>query len=358
MPQQSIEGFRLSLQQQRVWLLQQKDQNAAYRAQSVVRLDGLVERERLTAALNEVVQRHEILRTGFPGIAGAVLPLQVVDTDGAPLIFYYDLTELDAAVQKSEVDALVVAARRTSLDWEQNRPLRSDLIRLSDRRHILILSLPALCADSVSLENLISELSRAYDSHLEPAADGPVQYIDYAEWQHDLLVSKETEEERNRRHSNEILDLLDLALPLENCVDANHSFAPATISTLASPELLPEIEAFIRAQNVTLPVFLLACWQILLWRLTTQPEILVGNAYDGRTYDALEQSLGLFATYIPLRFKLFDGDSFTKVILKHLRPPAETAGELLERLEQSPPPPVNLQRLEAHLKHRGRRSRR
>jgi natural product biosynthesis luciferase-like monooxygenase protein/amino acid adenylation domain-containing protein len=318
MLQQSIEGFRLSLQQQRVWLLQQKDQNAPYRAQIVVRLDGLHESERLTAALHEVVQRHEILRTAFRGIAGAVLPLQVVGTDGAPLISYYDLAALDAAAQNSEVDALALAARRIALDFEQNRPLRCDLIRLSDQRYILILSLPALCGDAVSLENLVSELSRAYagDSHLDPAADdGPFQYIDYAEWQHDLLDSKDSEEERHRWRRNEILDLLDLSLPLENCVDANHSLAPATISTLASPELLPEIEAFIRAQNVSLPVFLLACWQILLWRLTNQPEILVGNAYDGR-YDALDQSLGIFTTYVPLRFKLDDGDSFAKVIVE------------------------------------------
>ena len=314
MQQQSIEGFRLSLQQQRVWLLQQKDPNAAYRAQSVVRLDGLLEKERLTAALHEVVQRHEILRTAFPGIAGAVLPLQVVDTNVAPHIFYYDVTELDAVAQNSEVAALVRAARQTTLDWEENRPLRCDLIRLSDRRHILILSLPALCSDWVTLENLLSELSRAYDSHLEPATDGPVQYIDYAEWQHDLFISKDTEEERSHWQRNEILDRLDLPLPLENVVDADHSFAPATISTLTSSELLPDIEAFIRAQNVSLPVFLLTCWQVLLWRLTSQPEILVGNAYDGRTYDALEQSLGLFTTYVPLSFKLADSDSFTKVI--------------------------------------------
>lgn len=316
MSQQSIEGFRLSLQQQRVWLLQQKDQSTAYRAQSVVRLDGLLERERLTAALHELVQRHEILRTGFHSIAGAVLPLQVVDTDGAPLIFYYDFAAIDAAVQNSEIDGLVLAARQASLNWEQIQPLRCDLIRLSDRRHILILSLPALCADSVSLENLISELSEAYarDSHLEPATDGPVQYIDYAEWQHDLSISKDTEEERDHWRRNEIVDLLDLPLPFENCVDANHSFALATIATLASPEVLGEIDAFIRTQNVSLPVFLLACWQILLWRLTAQPEIVVANAYDGRTYDALEQSLGLFTTYVPLRFKLVDGDSFTKAI--------------------------------------------
>jgi natural product biosynthesis luciferase-like monooxygenase protein/amino acid adenylation domain-containing protein len=314
--QQSIEGFRLSLQQQRVWLLQQMDHNAAYRAQSVVRLDGLLEKERLTAALNEVVQRHEILRTGFRGISGAVLPLQVVDADGAPVVFYSDLSALDCTVQNSEVDALVLAARRTPLDWEQNRPLRCDLIRLSAHQHILILSLPALCADSVSLENLISEVSSAYGggSHLESPADGPVQYIDYAEWQYDLFVSKDTEEQPDAWHRSEIVGLLDLALPLESPVDANHSFVPANLSTLVNPDLLAEIDAYIREHNVSLPVFLLACWQTLLWRLTNQPEILVGNAYDCHTYDALEQSIGLFTTYVPLRFRPADSDSFTKVI--------------------------------------------
>src|SRR5689334_2742861 len=313
---QSIEGFRLSLQQQRVWLLQQKDQNTAYRAQSVVRLDGLLDRERLTAALHEVVQRHEILRTGFSSIAGAVLPLQVVATDGAPRIFYYDIAELDAAAQKSEIDALVVAARQATVDWEQNRPLRCDLIRLSDRRHVLVLTLPALGADSVSLENLIAELSQTYASDADPEAaeDGPVQYIDYAEWQHELFHSPDTEEERSRWQRNEILDLLELSLPLEKRAAAIDSFAPSRISTPLNAELLPEIEAFIREHEVSLPVFLLACWQILLWRLTAQPEIVVANAYAGRTYDALDHSLGLFTTYVPLKFKLARDDSFSKIV--------------------------------------------
>ena len=279
MSQQTIEGFRLSHQQQRIWLLQM-DRSGVYRAQCAVLLEGKLEREKITAALHEVVRRHEILRTSFRSLPSMVLPLQVVDPKGVASIEWHDLTNLEATAQSAETHSVI----RTLPAFEQNGLPRFDILMFSAREHILVLTLSALCADEVTLKNLVSEISGCYHGKPEPAVDGPTQYVDYAEWQHDLFESEDTEEERNYwRHTN-LSSSLDVKLPLENAVGHVHSFAPATLSTTVGRETLSKIDAFTTARDLTYREFLFACWQTLLWRLTHQAEIVITGACDCRSY--------------------------------------------------------------------------
>jgi natural product biosynthesis luciferase-like monooxygenase protein/amino acid adenylation domain-containing protein len=309
MSQQTIEGFRLSHQQQRIWLLQKMDRSVVYRAQCAVLLEGKLEREKLTAALDEVIRRHEILCTSFRSLPSMVLPLQVVEPESRPSIEWHDLTNLKTTAQSIDTNSLI----RTLPAFKQNGLPRFDIFMFSAREHILVVTLSALCADEVTLKNLVSEISACYEGNPEPAVDGPTQYVDYAEWQHDLFESEDTEEERNYwRHTN-LSGLLDVKLPLENGVGHVHSFAPATLSATVGRETLAKIDAFSTARDLTYREFLFACWQTLLWRLTHQAEIVIAGACDCRSYESLQQGLGLFTTYIPLRFKLEKNNSFEQV---------------------------------------------
>jgi natural product biosynthesis luciferase-like monooxygenase protein/amino acid adenylation domain-containing protein len=308
MPQQTIEGFRLSHQQQRVWLLQQVDQSTAYRAQCTVLLEGKLERGKLEAALHAVVQRHEILRTSFHSLPSMVLPLQVVEQGNVPTIEWHDLSALEATALATEVRALAASPEVS----ESNVPVRFDVLIISQLEHILVVTLSALCADELTLANLIAEISRSYHGD-GPAAEELTQYVDYAEWQHDLFESEDTQEERNYWRQLSPTSLLDLKLPLENAAGAARSFAPAMLSTAVSAETFSDIKAFIGARDLTHRQFLLACWQALLWRLTNQPEIAIATACDCRGYESLQRSLGLFTTYIPLRFRLDENSSFSHI---------------------------------------------
>src|SRR5215212_9882798 len=311
MSQQTIEGFRLSLQQQRVWLLQQMDQSEAYRAQCTLLVEGKLERQRLESALHDVVQRHEILRTSFRSLPSMVLPLQVVEPENVPMIAWHDLSTLDAAVRETEIQAVAHSVQVS----ESNMPVRFDVLVISPVENVLIITLPALCADETTLTNLIAEISSCYHGDTA-AAEEPTQYVDYTEWQHELFESEDGDEERSYWRQINSSGSFELKLPLENAVAPMRPFAPATLSTNVSEKILAGINSYIHAHDLSQRQFLLACWQVLLWRLTKQPEIAVSTGCDCRSYESLQQGLGLFTTYIPLRFRIDESASFADISLQ------------------------------------------
>src|SRR5262245_52971662 len=152
--QVELEGYRLSALQQRVWQLQRASSNV-YRAQCAVLVEGELDQARLRAALEQVVQQHEILRTVFQQLPGMEQPLQVI-RDRVEVSYSED-DEFDLATGP------LVAVR---------------LVRESEQRHHLTISVPALCGDGASLRNLVEQISKSYDE-LAGEADEVVQYADF-----------------------------------------------------------------------------------------------------------------------------------------------------------------------------------
>ena len=169
------EGFHLSPQQKNGWSLQQTQ----YRAFSVIRIDGPLEVQVLENAVNTVVERHEILRTTFYLAPGIKTPFQVISP--AP---QFSWQNVDLTNQEERIAEYIAREQGQPFDYFQGPLLRVTLIKQSDTRHLLLILLPSLCADSATLANFICELSRAYAASLEP--DEPLQYADYAEWQLEL----------------------------------------------------------------------------------------------------------------------------------------------------------------------------
>jgi len=185
-----VEGFRLSAQQKRVWSLQQTDGSAAYRTECSVLIEGLCDTNILGAALCEVWDRNEILRTGFVCLPGIEGPVQVIKEGLAPAIHSYDLTDRGHSFQEDRIDALRTKANELSFDFDDGRIARISLVTLSPAAHILLFNLSSLCADLVSLGNLVRAISHAYAARLEGGptfADQPAQYADLAQWQNELL---------------------------------------------------------------------------------------------------------------------------------------------------------------------------
>ena len=159
------------------------------------------------------------------------------------------------------------------------------LITLSSERHILLVSLPALCADSRTLKNLVQEISQCYAAclHGEEITDEVVQYIQFSEWQNELLEDEEAAEGKEYWTGQNFSALASLRLPFENrLINALAQFTPQALEVKLELALLVQVEAIARQYNTSLSTFLLACWKILLWRLIGQSEIAVGVAFDGR----------------------------------------------------------------------------
>ena len=150
----SIEGFRLSPQQKRLWILQQGVYSQPYRVQCAVLIKGNLNPKKLELSLQKVVEKYEILRTNFQALPGMDLPLQVITAHRLPTLRYHNLTGLAPEEQQSKIEALFNGNNQLSFDFEQDSVLDISLAILAPDRHILLVSLPAMNSDAASIENV------------------------------------------------------------------------------------------------------------------------------------------------------------------------------------------------------------
>jgi len=193
-----LEGFRLSPQQEHLWSLLQADRSQPYHAQCAISIEGSLDTEILKVALQKLFERHEILRTSFRYGRGTTVPLQIVDPKAILVIDDHDLSDCDLSRENDAIEELYRQAGGLIFDVESSAVVRMSLLTLSPDRHLLLINLSTLCADSASLDNLVREISRCYAFCVlrEEISDEPVQYADAAEWQNSLLESDDTEEGR------------------------------------------------------------------------------------------------------------------------------------------------------------------
>jgi amino acid adenylation domain-containing protein len=301
-----IEGFRLSPQQRHVWLLHKLEHSAPYRVQCAVLIEGPIDKRVLELAIGDVVARHEILRTAFRSLPGVTLPLQIITEQNSRVVCDYDLRGLENAEQQAQLESIYEQRRQLPLDYASGSLLDSCLISFGEEEHVIVLSLSTLCADAATMRNLVREISSCYGSRLDQVElpNEHMQYADLAEWQNDLLEADGTEAGRNYWADKKLSNLSDGKLPGENDLDQSESFAPKFISLVVDRELLDRVEALTGKYEIGIDAFLLACWQALLWRLTEQPVITVGAAYDGRVAEELRDASGPLSKYLPMQCEL------------------------------------------------------
>ncbi|MEG4011368.1 MULTISPECIES: non-ribosomal peptide synthetase family protein [unclassified Microcoleus] len=310
---QTINGFRLSPQQKYLWLLQQD--SPAYRIQSAILIEGSLQTDNLKKALQKASDRHEIIRTSFQRKAGLKIPIQVISEHSSVSWNWVNLSEVTPQEQEAQLEEIFQQEKSAFFNFERNPAWRLSLITLSSERHILLVSLPALCADSRTLKNLVQEISQCYATglHGEEITDEVVQYIQFSEWQNELLEDEEAAEGKEYWTGHNYSALASLRLPFENrLINAPAQFTPQSFEVKLELALLVQVEYLARQYNTSLSTFLLACWKILLWRLIGQSDIAVGVAFDGRKYEELEPALGLFAKFLPLSSQLTENFSFAE----------------------------------------------
>jgi len=315
-----LEGVRLSPQQSHVWLLEQSDKSGAYRAQCAILLEGSLEVGLLKRAVALAVQAHSIFRTTFHYRAGMVLPIQVVTPDRS---FVWREVNLGGGREKdldAAVDELIKQERSFQFDLRQGPVLTSSLFEVSSERHLLVVTLPALCADMTTVANLADELRNTYadlisDGDLEQINDSDgIEYIRIAEWQNEM--TEEEGPERAYWFENDFSELISVTLPFENKSFTGLAFEPDSLSVIVNSFTVDGISALVQRYQTSTSHFILACWQLLLWRLTGQADIVVGAGSDGRNYDELQGAFGPIAKYLPIRSRLDSSQKFDR-LLRH-----------------------------------------
>ncbi|HYW71141.1 MAG TPA: amino acid adenylation domain-containing protein [Pyrinomonadaceae bacterium] len=303
MQQDVIQGFRLSPQQKRVWSLQET--STAYRAQCAILIEGSLRVEFLQEALLKVVDRHEILRTIFDRLPGMKVPIQRVAAEPEPVWRRIDRADCEAPQVISELEA---QERDAVFDFARGPLVRCTLACLGVERHLLFVTLPALCADARSLENLFSEIVATYEAGLEggAVAKETVQYVQFSEWQNELFETDEAQAGREFWNKQRSAAAARMSLPIENEIPVS-TFDTGLWVEAVHAETLSRIQTVAGHQDISTEVLLLACWHTLLWRLTSEPGIEINVRSDGRVYEEMIEAIGLYEKWLPVPCS-FDGD--------------------------------------------------
>lgn len=311
-----IEGFRLSPQQKRIWLLEKSEDVSPLRVQSAVYITGKLNIDVFKTALQHLVNQYEIFRTTFYRLPEMEIPLQTIADNyevGITELNFGNLSEIEQEIRLNEIFNKL---KNLPFNVENEPPLKVYLINLSANNHILILSLSALIADSCTLKYLLNKISIYYQACLQGQHldDEPLQYADIAEWQNQLLESDDSELGKEYWRKQDITAIDDFSFWFENKQVERGSFQPQCISLNIDNHLVEKIELISSKYQVNSADILLTCWLILLGKITRKPDLYVGIVGDGRKYAELEQALGLLSKYLPIGCHLPESVKFSEIL--------------------------------------------
>ncbi|HEY3571274.1 MAG TPA: condensation domain-containing protein, partial [Thermoanaerobaculia bacterium] len=321
-----MQGFRLSPQQRHLWPLLQG--SSVFSAQCVLSLVGPLDAAELRRAFDRVVARHEALRTCFRRRRGEKLPLQIVAEAGNVAWRESDLTAEDPAEWSAACTRAAADERSEAFDLEAGPLLRLLLLRGAAERHALVVTLPALAADPATLRNLLREAVDLY-ARRPPAIldDEVVQYLQFSEWQQEMLESEEADVAARDDWRQKCAALPPFpALPGERPAGDPEGFASARLRLPVEPELATALESASAACGVSIEVFLLAAWTLTLACLTGEPGVTVRAAVDGRPFEDLQGAFGLLGKTLPLQTQVEDSFRFEELAQRVGRSLEEACG--------------------------------
>jgi amino acid adenylation domain-containing protein/thioester reductase-like protein len=312
----------LSPAQQRLWFLNRLEgPNATYNVPIILDLRGEVDGPALEAALMDLVERHEVLRTVYPEANGRPRQL-IVDPDRTD----FALRVLDASGEADGV-RLAEAVATEPFDVQTDLPIRAALIRVDDEQQILVLVVHHIAADGWSMTPLARDLETAYRARCEGRMPEwtplPVQYADYTLWQHELLgedsdpesvVSAQLDYWRNTLGG--LPELLEL--PLDRPRPAVLDHRGGAIAFEVPAELHQALHHLARDTDTSLFMTLQAAVALLLAKHGAGPDIPLGTPVAGRTDPALDDLIGFFVNTLVLRTDL-SGNPTTRELLTRIR---------------------------------------
>ncbi|MDW8319701.1 MAG: condensation domain-containing protein, partial [Anaerolineae bacterium] len=320
----------LSFAQQRLWFLDQLEPDSPlYNLPAAVRLTGRLDVTALRRALVALVQRHEALRTTFADPDGEAYQA-IAPASAAEMLVTLpvdDLSALPEATREAEARRLAVEEARRPFNLTTGPLLRCRLLRLGDQEHVVLLTMHHIVGDGWSVGVLIRELAALYAAFAEGTApalpDLPVQYADFAYWQRGWLQG-ETLDAQLAYWRQQLAGLPPLLeLPTDRPRPPIPSYRGDTVEITLPPELAAALKALSRREGATLFMTLLAAFQALLHRYSSQDDIAVGTPIAGRTQRETEGLIGFFVNTLVLRGRLGDNPTFREL----LRRTRETALE-------------------------------
>ncbi|WP_246113331.1 condensation domain-containing protein, partial [Segetibacter aerophilus] len=303
----------LSFSQERLWFIDQLEGSLQYHITAVLRLKGIMNKNAVEHALNEIVNRHEILRTVYIEEDGE--PWQRVKPENE-----WKLTTTSGTgylEDKTGLYSYIQNTTRSPFNLAKDYMLRSELITLAEEEHLLVVTMHHIASDAWSTPIFVKELGELYTAYADGRSPNlnslPIQYSDYAIWQRSYLQ----EELLNRKldyWKKKLDDVAPLQLPLDYKRPAVSSNRGASALFMISPELRDQLRILSQRNAATLYMTLLSAFKVLLYRYSGQEDVCVGTSIAGRPQAELEGLIGFFVNTLALRSNVSGKISFNNLL--------------------------------------------
>ncbi|GAA2515393.1 non-ribosomal peptide synthetase [Winogradskya humida] len=309
----------LSAAQQGLWLLAQVDEQATtYNTPLAMRVSGALDAGLLGAALRQVVERHEVLRTTYQDTPDG--PRQRVRPQPAPgLLTVREEPGLTGAGRDAAATRIAGEQARRTFDLSRDPVLRATLVRFAPDDHLLVLALHHIATDAWSTGRLIGELTECYTAAAQGRAprlaELAVQYADFAVWQQRRFASGATKASL-AYWQEQLAGIGELDFPADRPVPAEPSGAGAVVSTLLPAELHRGAHALAAQTGTRVLSVVTAAYAAVLAAVTGKDDIALGTVFSGRLRTEIEPLIGMFAGTAVLRIST-DGDpSFRELLAR------------------------------------------
>ncbi len=306
-----------SWSQQRLWFIDQlSGTSVEYNLASALKFEGKLELDALQHSLNEIVQRHEVLRTTFR-VEDDVCCQHIQQQVTLPLIVK-DLTSHQQP--DTALNSLMEQEALTPFNLAEDLMLRVTVIKLAEQVHVLLLTMHHIAADGWSMNILVSEFSQFYQAflqHEQPSLPPlSIQYADYAAWQRETL-------DENKRASllsywtERLADSPAIhSLPLDYPRPEKQQFTAGHIPYRIDKQRLQGLEQLAVKAGATLSMVLQAAYALVLGRFSDSNDIVMGIPNAGRTTTGVEPLIGFFINTLVNRIQLQPDESFVELLAR------------------------------------------
>ncbi|MEO1430397.1 MAG: amino acid adenylation domain-containing protein [Cyanobacteria bacterium J06633_8] len=307
----------LSWAQERMWFFEQLEgSSATYNIPAAFSVSGNLDINTLQKTLSEIVRRHEVLRTTFKTQNNEAI--QVIHPEVTTNINVVDLQQYSESEHQTLVQELAQKEADTPFNLEVAPLIRCTLLKLNTTEYILLLTMHHIVSDGWSMGVLVKELCAIYQSFSaekpSPLAELPIQYGDFAIWQRQWLSGEILDNQLNywKQQLKDAPDLLQL--PTDYQRPSIKSYQGALKHRTLNTELTQKLQNLSRKSGTTLFMTLLAGFATLLYRYTSQKDILIGSAIANRNRSEIESLIGFFINTLVMRTGFADNPSFESLL--------------------------------------------
>ncbi|MGH2508365.1 MAG: condensation domain-containing protein, partial [Ktedonobacteraceae bacterium] len=309
--------FPLSFAQRRLWFLNQfQGTSPVYHVTVAYRITGELDHQALEKSLNEIVRRHETLRTTFPALDGQ--PMQMITPHFTVELVSEDLEQLPEEQREAETLRQATNALKRPFDLAAGPLLRTKLLRLHASEHILLLNVHHIIFDGWSMGIFYRELAALYEAFVQgkpsPLPKLPIQYLDYTAWERQKRQSEALEVglaywKQQLAGAPPVLEL-----PTDYPRPPLETFRGAYTEFMHPASLIAGLKEIGQREKVTLFVTLLAAFQVLLAHASQQDDIVVGTDAANRSQVEIEDLIGFFVNQLVLRTNLAGNLSLSELL--------------------------------------------